>query len=90
MTQLGVRSRHGVDAFYRLDTNRPVELQTYAGFATEVVASWMKSPGHRANIVDPRLLSLGCAARPCRSLVSRHEQIYAVQVFFTPRGAAAK
>lgn len=88
MTQLGVRSRNGTDEFYRLDTGRAVELQTYAGFATQVVESWMKSPGHRANIVDPHLVSLGCAARPCRSFVSRHEQIYAVQVFFTPRGSA--
>jgi len=84
MTQLGVRPRHGVEEFYRLDTGRAVELQTYAGFAIQVVDSWMKSPGHRANIVDPHLVSLGCAARPCRSLISRHEQIYAVQVFFTP------
>jgi len=84
MTRLGVRQRHGRDEFYRLDTGRPPELQTYAGFATQVVESWMKSPGHRANILDPNLASLGCAARPCRSLVSRHEQIYAVQVFFTP------
>lgn len=85
MTQLGVRQRNGRDEFYRIDTGRPPELQTYAGFASQVVASWMKSPGHRANIVDPRLVSLGCAARPCRSFISQHEQIYAVQVFFAPR-----
>lgn len=84
MTQLGVRTRRGGEEFYRLDTGRSVELQTYAGFAAEVVDSWMKSPGHRANLVDPQLVSLGCAARPCRSFINRHEQIYAVQVFFTP------
>ena len=85
MSQLGVRKKNGRDEFYRTDTGRPPELQSYAGFATQVVASWMKSPGHRENIVDPRLLSLGCAARPCRSVINRHEQIYAVQVFFTPQ-----
>jgi len=90
MTQLGVRKRRGRDEFYRLDTGRAVELQTYAGFAAAVVASWMKSPGHRANIVEPRLVSLGCAARPCHSFVAHHEQIYAVQVFFTPPRQAAK
>ena len=84
MSQLGVRKRNGSDEFYRTDTGRPPELQTYVGFATQVVASWMKSPGHHDNIVDPRFLSLGCAARPCRSFISRHEQIYAMQVFFTP------
>jgi uncharacterized protein YkwD len=89
-SQLGVRKRNGVDEFYRIDTGRPPELQSYVGFATEVVASWMKAPGHRDNITDPRLVSLGCAARPCRSFISRHEQIYAVQVFFTPQVARRK
>jgi len=84
MTALGVRTGNGGSEFYRLDNGRPPELQTYAGFAAVVVAAWMKSPGHRENIVDPGLVSLGCAARPCRSLISRHEQIYAVQVFLTP------
>ena len=84
MSQLGVRKRNGRDEFYRTDTGKPPELQSYAGFATQVVASWMKSPGLRENIVDSRLVSLSCAARPCRSLISHHEQIYAVQVFLTP------
>jgi uncharacterized protein YkwD len=81
---LGVRRRNGLDEFYRLDTGRSPELQSYAGFAAVVVASWMKSPGHRANVVNPHLVSLGCAARPCRSPISSHEQLYAVQVFFAP------
>lgn len=84
MTQLEVRNRHGRDEFFRTDTHQPVELRTYAGFAEYVVASWMKSPGHRANILNPALVSLGCAARRCESVVSHHEQVYAVQVFFTP------
>ena len=89
-SQLGVRKRNGADEFYRIDTGRPPQLLSYAGFATQVVASWMTSPGHRDNILDPRLVSLGCAARPCRSFISRHEQIYAVQVFFTPQVARRK
>jgi uncharacterized protein YkwD len=84
-TALGIRERGGQTEFYRLDTGRPPELQTYGGFAAVVVASWMESPGHRANITDTRLVSLGCSARPCRSLMSHHEQVYAVQVFYTPR-----
>lgn len=86
--QLAVRRENGRDAFYHVDTGRKAELHTYAGFATFAVASWMKSPGHRANLVNPALKSLGCAARPCHSLVVRHEQIYAVQIFFTPESAA--
>jgi len=84
-TSLGIRQRNGADEFYRLDTGQLAELQAYADFAAAVVRSWMKSPAHHANIVDPDLVSLGCAARPCRSPIVRHEQIYAVQVFFTPR-----
>jgi uncharacterized protein YkwD len=85
VSQVGVRERAGRSEFYRLDTKQPVQLRTYGDFARMVVASWMNSTGHRAHIVNPELTSLGCAARPCRSQVVNHEQIYAVQVFFTPR-----
>lgn len=84
-TQVAVRQRDGRTEFLHPGTNRVVEYQTYAAFAEAVVRSWMNSPGHRANIVNPRLTSLGCAARPCRSPVAGHAQIYAVQVFFAPR-----
>lgn len=82
--KLEVRKINGREVFYRIDTGRPAELHTYAGFAAYVVDGWMKSPGHRANIVSPELISLGCAARPCLSPLNSHEQVYAVQVFFTP------
>jgi uncharacterized protein YkwD len=84
-TQVGVRERNGRTEYYHLDTKRAVELRSYAGFAESVVRSWMNSPGHRANIVNPALTALGCAARPCRSPLNQQEQIYAVQVFCTPR-----
>src|SRR6187551_2107006 len=35
MSQLGVRERMGRNEFYRTDTGRPPELQSYAGFATQ-------------------------------------------------------
>ena len=84
-TQVGVRKREGRDEYYQLDTNRTVGPRTYAGFAAAVVQAWMNSPLHRANIVNPEFLSLGCGARVCLDLANRHEQIYATQVFFTPR-----
>jgi len=87
---LGVRRSWGKTEYFRLDTGRPPELQTYAGFAATVVDSWMGSPGHRENILDPHLVSLGSAARPCLSPINRHEQIYAVQVFFTPAHTGKK
>lgn len=82
--KLEVRKENGREVFYRTDTGRPAELHTYAGFAAYVVDSWMKSPGHRANIVNPELVALGCAARPCLSPINGHEQVYAVQVFHAP------
>lgn len=85
VTQVGVRTRTGRDEYYQLDTKSTLEPRTYAGFAAAVVQAWMNSPTHRANIVNPGFQSLGCGARVCRDLANRHEQIYAAQVFFTPR-----
>ncbi len=85
VTEVGVRQRGGRNEFYRVDTRQPVRLLSYAAFADNVVRAWMNSPGHRANLVNPLFTSLGCAARPIRSPVARHEQVYAVQVFCTPR-----
>jgi uncharacterized protein YkwD len=85
VTQVGVRKRDGRDEYYHLDTKQTVAVRTYAGFAAAVVQAWMNSPPHRANILNPELQSLGCGARTCRDLTNRHEQVYATQVFFTPR-----
>lgn len=57
---------------------------TYAEYAAFLVEGWMNSPGHRANILDPRVRYLGCAARPARGFGSRDQRIFAVQVFFLP------
>jgi uncharacterized protein YkwD len=84
-TQVGVRKRDGRDEYYHLDSKQPVGRPTYAAFAAAVVAAWMNSPPHRTHIVNPDLVSLGCAARPCRDLTNGHEQVYAVQVFIRPR-----
>jgi uncharacterized protein YkwD len=86
VTQVGVRRRRdGREESYLLDTGRVLMPHTYASFAARVVDDWMNSPPHRANIVNPALTSLGCAARATLSWKARQEQIYAVQVFFTPR-----
>lgn len=83
--QVIVRERAGRTEFLNPATRRPAELLSYAGFAEAVLRSWMDSPGHRAHIVNPELTALGTAARPCRSPVAQHEQVYAVQVFLEPR-----
>jgi uncharacterized protein YkwD len=52
-----------------------------------VVRAWMESPGHRANITDAALAYLGCSVQPTTSL-SGVDQLFCVQVFFTPRNQA--
>jgi uncharacterized protein YkwD len=49
--------------------------------AEEVVAGWLDSPGHCANIMDPRFREIGVAVASGR----KRGQIYWVQNFGTPR-----
>ena len=84
-SQVIVRERAGRTEFLNPATRERAELLSYAGFAEVVLRSWMNSPGHRAHLVNPGLTHLGTAARPCRSPIVRHEQVYAVQVFLEPR-----
>lgn len=55
---------------------------TYRRFAAAVVKAWMESPGHRANIVEPKLTCLGCGVQPSVSLAGV-DNLFCVQVFFT-------
>lgn len=64
-------------------TMEPLSNHTYASLAAAFVEAWMKSPGHRANIVEPKLRFLGCSAAATKS-VEDVDMIYAVQVFCTP------
>lgn len=78
-------ARDGKTRFVRPDSGEPVPAMTYREFATLVLDLWMKSPGHRANLVNPLLRHLGCSAQPNVSLHGI-DQLFCVQVFFTPRG----
>ncbi len=52
-------------AFNRFKKNYPPEPPTpysYEEIAETVVKQWMRSPGHRANILNPNLAYLGCGA----------------------------
>lgn len=51
---------------------------TYLAFADEMVKLWMKSPGHRANILNRNLAFLGCGVHVC-TCIKFH--IYATQNF---------
>lgn len=40
----------------------PIPVQSAASLAAEVVAGWMASPPHRANLLDPRFHTMGAGA----------------------------
>ena len=45
---------------------RTASGMTYLACADQIVKQWMKSPGHRANILNRKLTFLGCGAHACR------------------------
>ena len=80
---VGVTVRNGRRQFVHPETGENLKTATYRGLATKVVDAWMKSPGHRANLVNPNLLYLGCSVQPTLSIM-HVDQLFCVQVFFTP------
>jgi uncharacterized protein YkwD len=52
----------GTAEFRDYVTGRPIPNHTYLSFAEALLDGWMKSPGHRANILNEDLLFLGCGA----------------------------
>jgi len=77
------RQENGRTVFSYEPDGPPLPPHTYVSFAEAIVTQWMKSPGHRKNIVAPEaeFLGVGCA-------LSRDPQgfdtIYADQDFFAP------
>lgn len=55
-----------------------VGRHTYLSVADEIISLWMKSPGHRRNMLNPRMLYLGCGVH---SNQDPHFQILATQDF---------
>jgi hypothetical protein len=64
-------------------TGQVVTPHTYGSLAVAVVDAWMKSPGHRANIVSMQFECLGCAVRPATT-ISGLDMVACMQVFFSP------
>ena len=69
---------------YQPDGHPSLRAHTYDDFARAIVAQWMRSPLHRANIVNPeyRFLGVGVALAHRRG---HPDTIYGAQEFFTPR-----
>lgn len=49
-------------AFTYADTGEPVPRHSHASLAGAAVARWMRSKGHRANILDPNFRRMGAGA----------------------------
>ena len=58
--------------------------RTYAQVAADIVQQWMDSPEHRENLLSRDVTYLGCAVRGSLLPVN-HEEVFAAQVFATPR-----
>lgn len=48
--------------FARDPEDPPIESHSYASFARNVVEQWLRSPGHRENLLSKDALELGCGA----------------------------
>ncbi len=67
----------------RRPVGSPERDYTYSALAAFLVEGWMNSPGHRANLLDPRFTDLGCAARFAHGTPG-DERVFAAQVFGLP------
>lgn len=48
--------------FRDFETGRPIPVHTYLSIAKVLLEGWMNSSGHRANILNSKLIYLGCGA----------------------------
>lgn len=65
-------------------TGEPIPNHTYLSFATALLEGWMKSSGHRANILNGNLIYLGCVA-----YYYRNESFYGMDQFKTVQNFAS-
>jgi uncharacterized protein YkwD len=88
VTHLGLHPTHVAENAIMMPAQRPpgepIRDYTYTEMAARLVEGWMNSPGHRVNLLDPRVTHLGCAARLAHGIGQGDQRIFAVQVFFLP------
>ena len=68
--------KDGFVHFYTMD-GKEFFPYTYSEMAKSVVDGWMNSPGHRANILNPDYLFLGCGCAP----YEQKSDVYSVTYF---------
>jgi len=77
------REQNGRKIYSSEPNGSPIPMHTYLSFAEALVDSWMKSPGHRKNILHSDVEYVGCACELPRN-PNAMETFYCTQVFFTP------
>ena len=86
ITHAGLAASHATENAIRMPARRPEEEAvrdyTYAEYAAFLLEGWMNSPSHRANLLDPRVTFLGCAARLSNGIARDDASVYATQVFY--------
>ena len=77
------REENGRKIYSSEPDSPPIPMHTYLSFAEALLDSWMKSPGHRKNILHGDVEYLGCACALPRN-PNAMETFYCTQIFFTP------
>jgi uncharacterized protein YkwD len=77
------REENGRKVYSSEPDGPPIPMYSYLSFAEALLDSWMKSPGHRKNILHTDVEYLGCACALPRN-PNAMETFYCTQVFFTP------
>ncbi len=81
--QVYTREVDGVRIFSREPAGDPIQPHSYQSFAKALLDAWMKSPGHRKNILSPEPELLGTACLDDRSAKGM-DRFFCAQVFYAP------
>lgn len=73
--QFIIEKRHGVAHFFKINGTE-IFPYTYLEYANTVVDAWMNSPGHRANILNPGYLYLGCGCAKYEKKEPNYSMLY--------------
>lgn len=72
----------GKIVYISVDTEEPIGYQSYRDFAKSMVDNWMKSPGHRENILNEKFDRIGIGV--ATGVFKGFDAIYVTQNFIGP------
>jgi len=74
------RDYNGKKVYFDTESEEPIEHQTYWEFAKKMVRNWMRSPGHRKNILKKQFDEIGIGA--AQGIYQGYPAVYVTQNFF--------